>query len=131
MQQAETVCPAIFRQIRVMEGRGEAGGQPRFHAVTIIEGQSDGTISMRSYTSGRSAAYPLELRDDGFAWSHEMNGQIVRYVIRIENGVWYETGERRLADGRGWEQIFGMELVRQTTTPAACIAPLDAASDPQ
>lgn len=125
MQQTETVCPAIFGQIRVMEGRGQASGQTRFHAITIFEGQSDGTITMRSYTPGRSGQYPLTLRDHGFEWSHEMNGQFVRYAIRIDDGVWYETGERRSADGSTWEPIFGMELVRQDMAEAACITPLD------
>lgn len=128
MQQTETVCPAIFGQIRVMEGRGQMGGATRFHAVTIFEGRADGTISMRSYTPGRMGEYPITLRNDGFEWSHKMDGRLVRYRIRIEDGVWREVGEKRTADGSAWEPIFGMELVRQTENEVPCMTALDAAS---
>lgn len=125
MQQTETVCPAVFGQIRVMEGRGEASGSTRFHAITIFEGKPDGTIAMRSYTPGRTGEYALIPRADGFEWRHEMSGQAVRYVIRIDGDVWHEVGEKRNAQGDGWEQIFGMRLVRQTRKDEGCITPLD------
>lgn len=131
MQQTETVCPAIFGQIRVMEGRGQMGGETRFHAVTIFESRADGTISMRSYTTGRMGEYPITLRNDGFEWSHEMDGRLVRYRICIEAGVWREMGERRTGDGSGWEPIFGMELGPQADKGASCITSLDAASGAQ
>ena len=46
LQQSETVCPAIFGEVRVMGGRGTMGGITRFHAVTILEGKGDGTVAM-------------------------------------------------------------------------------------
>lgn len=130
LEQIETVCPALFGEVRVMEGRGSTGGMTRFHAVTIFEGKSDGTIAMRSYTPGRTGDYQLTLTGDGFEWGFAAGAATYRYRITIDGDRWTEIGEMRAGLGAEWRQIFGMELRRETdaTNVAGCITPIGPAA---
>lgn len=127
LEQVETVCPALRGEVRVMEGRGSAGGLTRFHAVTVFEGKSDGSIAMRSYTPGRTGDYKVTLTGDGFEWGFATGNVSYRYRIAIKDDRWFEAGESKSGAQSEWKQIFGMEL-RRTTTLAdleGCITPID------
>ncbi len=130
LEQVETVCPALFGEVRVMEGRGSIGALTRFHAVTIFEGKSDGTIAMRSYTPGRTGDYQLTLTGDGFEWGFAAGAATYRYRIIIDGDRWTEIGETRAGPDAKWSQIFGMELRRVTgaANVTGCITPIGPAA---
>ena len=123
MIQTETVCPALNGEIRLMEGRGVAGGRQIFHAVTILEGKRDGTLAMRSYTPGRTGDYSIEPRENGFRWTIDAGDQEYRYDAALKDNVWGETGEVRRKGEMDWRPMFRMDLVKQsraTTSNAFC-----------
>lgn len=130
LQQSETVCPAIFGEVRVMEGRGAMGGITRFHAVTILESKSDGTVAMRAYTPGRTGDYQFTLTSDGYEWGFAAGAASYRYKATIKGDRWTEIGEMQAAPGSAWSQMFSMDLRRVTDAAdlLGCVTPVGPAA---
>ncbi len=59
--------------------------------------------------SGRSGQYELKLMADNYEWGFQTPAGTIRYIIKIANDVWFETGEFS-KDGKTWMKFFEMKL---------------------
>jgi len=93
--QTERVGPMLDGTVRVVEGRGyDKEGQTKFNAFAVISfNTAIGRYTMRSYTSGRSGDYDVNLTTDGFVWSIPAQGMTIRYSATVKNGTWHEVGD--------------------------------------
>jgi hypothetical protein len=64
----------------------------------------------RTYlASGMSGEHDFKLLADGFEWGFQFPAGTIRYIIKTNNDVWFETGEFS-GDGKTWMKIFEMKL---------------------
>lgn len=99
--QTERIGPLLDGEIRLMEGSArDAEGRLLFQAFTVFAADSSGNLEMRSWIPGNVSSRVLALRPDGFDWSADTASGQLRYHITIADGVWQETGEIALPDGR-------------------------------
>jgi hypothetical protein len=92
--QTERVGPLLDGTVKLVEGRGhDASGKAVFNAFAVISYEPEKRVYvMRSYAMGRSGDFPLNVRPDGFDWSHPAGpGATMRYTATIRNGEWVET----------------------------------------
>ena len=108
--QTERVGTLLGGTVRVVEGRGyDAQGNTVFNAFGIISYDPvQRRYMIRTYTAGYHGDYPLEIRRDGFSWSHPAGpGATMRYNATVRDGEWHEVGERVV---EGAEPVRVIEL---------------------
>ena len=64
----------------------------------------------RTYlASGISGEHDIKVLETGWQWGFSFPNGTVRYDIKIENNIWFETGEFS-KDGKTWMKFFEMKL---------------------
>lgn len=65
----------------------------------------------RTYlASGISGEHELKAVGNNWRWGFEIPTGVIRYDIKIENDVWFETGEISMDGGKTWMKFFEMSL---------------------
>lgn len=117
--QTERVGTLLGGSVRLVEGRGyDAGGNTVFNAVGVISYDPVRRgYSIRTYSMGYSGDYPLEVRPDGFSWSHPAGpGATIRYNATVRDGEWHEVGER-VVEGAPPVRVIELRLRRIGDSP--------------
>jgi hypothetical protein len=60
--------------------------------------------------NGMSGVQELKAVEGGWQWGFQFPGGEIRYIIKIENSVWSETGEMSRDEGKTWMKFFEMNL---------------------
>lgn len=64
----------------------------------------------RTYlASGISGEHDIKVLETGWQWGFSFPNGTIRYDIKIENNIWFETGEFS-KDGKTWMKFFEMKL---------------------
>lgn len=64
----------------------------------------------RTYlAAGASGEHDLKIVGDDFHWGFETPNGTIRYIIKADDKVWFETGEFS-RDGKNWIKFFEMKL---------------------
>lgn len=112
--QTERVGTLLGGTVRIVEGRGyDARGNTVFNAIGIISYDPvQRRYMIRSYAAGYHGDYPLEVRRDGFSWSHPAGpGATIRYNATVRDGEWHEVGER-VVEGAPPARVIELRLRR-------------------
>jgi hypothetical protein len=80
-------------------------------AFAVLSWSGDGYRFSSYLADGREGEYRGRLEGDAFVWEIPAPGRTIRYTLRVEDGVWRETGAMSL-DGEQWSEFFGMTLRR-------------------
>jgi hypothetical protein len=68
------------------------------------------SYDFRTYlANGMSGNHNFKLLADGYEWGFQFPAGNIRYIIKTNNDVWFETGEFS-KDGKTWMKIFEMKL---------------------
>ena len=60
--------------------------------------------------NGMSGKYDFKTVEGGWEWGFKFSQGTMRYLIKIENDTWTETGEMMLTNGKEWMKFFEMTL---------------------
>jgi hypothetical protein len=122
MVQTERAGTMLDGTVRMIESRGyEADGRQSYNALAIISYDPESkSYSMRSYSSGRSGDYPVDVAANGLAWEIVSSPQTtVRYEAVVKNGVWTQTATRVPAKGEPEKYVeFSARRMRGGAWPA-------------
>lgn len=81
-------------------------------AFAMIWQERDGSYRMRSVVApGYSMQTEPELTGTGYVWTLQAGPATIRYETRIEDDVWFETGDRLLPGGNS-ARVLEMRLER-------------------
>ena len=93
---------------------GESQRERQIHdAFALMWADRDGSYHIRSVVmQGHTVETEIELGENRFQWEVDAGpmGEM-RYTTTVEDGVWRETGERRVGDG-DWTVFLEMTLER-------------------
>lgn len=87
---------------------------PIHHAFGLMHvDQEEGTLKMRAILEdGRWVDPHIKLTDQGFNWSFEVPGGVIRYQVVLTDDQWMESGYFCRSEEK-WP-FFEMELTKQT-----------------
>jgi hypothetical protein len=128
LTQTERIGPFLGGSVKVIEGRGYGpDGAVHFNALGVISfSPQTGKYSIHSHAQGLSGNFALDVRPDGYAWSHPAGPNArIHFTATIKDGTLVEVGEY-VADGAPRVKTFEMHLKRigDTDWPAAGAVPM-------
>jgi hypothetical protein len=108
----ETVQRKIDGLALLVEGKfSNAEGKIIHETLAVLSFKPDAKkYEFRTYlANGMSGSHDFKLLADGYEWGFQFPNGNIRYVIKTNNDVWFETGEFS-KDGKTWMKIFEMKL---------------------
>jgi hypothetical protein len=104
--QTERVGAFLDGTIKIIEGRGYApDGSNPFNAFAVISfSPQSSKYNFRSYASGYSGDFPLEVRADGFTWTIPAGPAALRYTATVKDDHghrWRAQNRARASAGTG------------------------------
>lgn len=115
VDQYEKITPMLDGTVLLIEGIGKDKGTIRHHAVaTLSYDPATQKYLFRSFKDGYVVDAETELKADGsFVWSMQNARGTTRYIVRMVNGVWLETGEFTTDGGKTWTAFLDMKLQKK------------------
>jgi len=116
--QVETVESRLDGAVLLVEGRGTSKVDPNMvvhHALAVISYDvAKKTYDVNAYLStGHHVIATGKVHADGsFEWGFSSGGRTMRYIIRLANDMWVETGEYSM-DGSTWNKFIEMQLKKK------------------
>jgi len=108
----ETVQKKIDGLALLVEGKfSDANGKIIHETLAVLSFDTKAkNYDFRTYlANGISGEHEFKLLSDGYEWGFQFPAGSVRYLIKTNNDVWFETGEFS-KDGKTWIKIFEMKL---------------------
>jgi len=108
----ETVQKKIDGLALLVEGKfSDANGKIIHETLAVLSFDTKAkNYDFRTYlANGVSGEHEFKLLSDGYEWGFQFPAGSVRYLIKTNNDVWFETGEFS-KDGKTWIKIFEMKL---------------------
>jgi len=108
----ETVQKKIDGLALLVEGKfSDANGKVIHETLAVLSFDTKAkNYDFRTYlANGISGEHEFKLLSDGYEWGFQFPAGSVRYLIKTNNDVWFETGEFS-KDGKTWIKIFEMKL---------------------
>ncbi|MBA2736267.1 MAG: DUF1579 family protein [Pyrinomonadaceae bacterium] len=108
----ETVQKKIDGLALLVEGKfSDAKGKVIHETLAVLSFDAKAkNYDFRTYlANGMSGEHEFKLLSDGYEWGFQFPAGSVRYLIKTNNDVWFETGEFS-KDGKTWMKIFEMKL---------------------
>ena len=120
----ETVQSKLDGLALLVEGKFKSKGSAKENEKVINEKVIHETLAVLSYNAksqnfdfqtylanGMGGKHELKITENGFEWGFQFPNGSTRYLIKVSNDVWFETGEFSM-DGKTWKKFFEMELKR-------------------
>lgn len=108
----ETVQRKIDGLAILVEGKFKNAEDKVIHETLAVVAFDEKLSSyrFRAYlASGGTGEYDLKITPEGYVWGFDVQGGTIRYTIKADNDVWFETGEFS-RDGKAWMRVFEMKL---------------------
>lgn len=108
----ETVQRKLDGLALLVEGRFTSPEGKVIHETLAVIGFDPKLKNYRFRTylaSGASGEHDLKLLADGYEWGFQIPTGTIRYIIKANNDIWFETGEFS-KDGKTWIKFFEMKL---------------------
>ncbi len=115
VDQYEKITPMLDGTVLLIEGIGKDKGAVRHHAVaTLSYDPTTQKYLFRSFKDGYVVDAETELKADGsFVWLMQNPRGTTRYIVRMVDGTWIETGEFTMDGGKTWTAFFDMKLQKK------------------
>jgi len=115
VDQYEKITPMLEGTVFLIEGIGKDKGAIRHHALaTLSYDPATQKYLLRTFKDGYVVDAETELRADGsFVWSMQNARGTTRYIVRIVDGAWIETGEISMDGGKTWMGFLDMKLQKK------------------
>lgn len=108
----ETVQRKVDGLALLVEGKfSDAEGKIIHETLAVISFDAKAAKHrFRTYlASGISGEHDIKVTETGWQWGFSFPNGTIRYDIKIENNIWFETGEFS-KDGKTWMKFFEMKL---------------------
>lgn len=120
LYQTERVQPMGGGRVILIEGIGRDGGpdgEVVFNAVGILSYDAEADqYHIDAFNEGRHVRADVALVEGGFDWGFAVGGRQFRYEMRLEDGMWHETGSM-IFEGNQTPPFVGLTLSRTSETP--------------
>ena len=115
VDQYEKITPMLDGSVLLIEGIGKDKGVERHHALaTLSYDPVTQKYLLRSFKDGYMVDAETELKADGsFVWSMQNPRGTTRYIVRMVDGTWIETGEITMDGGKTWTAFLEMKLQKK------------------
>jgi len=108
----ETVQRKIDGLALLVEGKfSDAKGKVIHETLAVLSFNAKAkNYDFRTYlANGMSGEHEFKLLPDGYEWGFQLPMGNIRYLIKTNSDVWFETGEFS-KDGKTWIKFFEMKL---------------------